>query len=123
MSQKPHLDDLFAAARREEPVISHHEIGELIHARHTQSASQLITWKGIGMTTVGLGLVGVLSYFAFFSSQDSTAPARSVAPTLSTRSAAASAPAPQMASLPARLPQVAIVGLEAELPDPVVRVE
>lgn len=71
MSQKPHLDDFFAAARREEPVVSHEEIGELINARHTTSPlTQHITWKGIGMTTVGFGLAAVLSYFTFFASEE-----------------------------------------------------
>jgi hypothetical protein len=68
MSQKPHLDDFFAAARRSEPVISHEEVGELIDARPTEhtSTTHHITWKGMTMTTFGLGLAAVLSYFAFF---------------------------------------------------------
>ncbi len=58
-----HLDDLFAAARREEPIISEENARELLVKNEPMQASPFIfSTKGIIMTTIGLSLTAFTAY-------------------------------------------------------------
>src|SRR5579872_1061203 len=60
-----HLDDLFAEARHEDPVISEQHARELLTTgEHMQPSLSLFSTKGIIMSTIGLSLASVLAYFA-----------------------------------------------------------
>jgi hypothetical protein len=57
------LDDLFAAARKEDPIISSETARELLRtSEHMQSASFIFSTKGIIMTTLGLSLASLTAY-------------------------------------------------------------
>jgi hypothetical protein len=60
-----HLDDLFAEARHEDPVISEQNARELLtKGEHMQPSLSLFSTKGIIMSTIGLSLASVLAYVA-----------------------------------------------------------
>src|SRR6516225_9864089 len=63
------IDDLFAAARGEEPVISEPGARDLLRtSRHMQAAPFILTTKGILMTSFGLCAAAILGYIALSSS-------------------------------------------------------
>lgn len=58
-----HLDDLFAAARHEEPVITQKNAGDLLsQSEHMQSAPFIFSTKGIIMSTIGLSAAAITAY-------------------------------------------------------------
>ena len=69
MNTNKHLDDLFAAARHEEPIISEENARELLaKSEHMQASPFIFSTKGIIMSTIGLGLAAFIGYLAFTSS-------------------------------------------------------
>jgi hypothetical protein len=60
------LDDLFAAARKEEPIMSEEKSRDLLRTgEQMQTTSFIFSTKGITMTTLGLSLAALIAYFAF----------------------------------------------------------
>jgi hypothetical protein len=60
-----HLDDLFAAARHEEPIISEENAREILaKSEHMQTSPFIFSTKGIIMSTIGLSLAAFIGYLA-----------------------------------------------------------
>ena len=64
-----HLDDLFAAARHEEPILSQENARDLLkESNHMQLPSKLISTKGAIMTSIGFSIAAVTAYVVLGSS-------------------------------------------------------
>src|SRR5579864_8683732 len=74
-NSKKHLDDLFAAARQEEPILSQENAHDLLReSHHMQLPSKLISTKGAIMTSIGLSVAAVTAYIVFGSSPAANLP-------------------------------------------------
>jgi hypothetical protein len=60
-----HLDNLFAAARQQEPVISEEHARELLLQSKHMPSSKIISTKGAIMTSIGLSVAAVTAFIAF----------------------------------------------------------
>ncbi|MDP4237320.1 MAG: T9SS type A sorting domain-containing protein [Bacteroidota bacterium] len=92
MNSNKHLDDLFAAARQEQPVISEENARELLRkAEQVQPASFIYSPKGIIMTTIGLAASAFIGYLALSGSPQISSTSGTSATQVSTPSLASSA--------------------------------
>jgi len=63
INNNKHLDDLFAAAWQEEPILSRENAEDLLReSNHMQLPSTLLSTKGAIMTSIGLSLAAVTAY-------------------------------------------------------------
>src|SRR5689334_19019661 len=74
-NENQHLDDLFDAAKRQEPIISEDETRELLRkGEHMQPSPFIFSTKGIIMSTIGLSVAAFIGYLAFAGSPKSNQP-------------------------------------------------